>query len=230
MPYKATPPPRRMMAVAKSLKLREQAYTSFTERLLAREIEPGQFVTQRELVGITGMPLGAIRELIPRLEAEGLISTVPQRGIRIAEVDLNLIRDAFQLRMLLEREAAAYFVLHAPDSEMQRLRAAHEAVLQEAGKRITRKLVVRAQATDWDLHDTIIDFMDNAIISGTYRVNSLKIRLIRQKQTRIHESLVIPVMREHLAVITAFESRDPVRAAAALAEHIASARQRAMRL
>ena len=48
------------------LKLRDKAYDSFTERLLSREIKPGQFVSQRELVEITNMPLGAIRELIPR--------------------------------------------------------------------------------------------------------------------------------------------------------------------
>ena len=35
------------------------------------------------------MSLGAIRELIPRLEADGLITTVPQRGMQIAHVDLN---------------------------------------------------------------------------------------------------------------------------------------------
>lgn len=219
-----------MAIAARPLTLREKAYTSFTQRLLAREIRPGQFVTQRELVGITGMSLGAIRELIPRLEAEGLIATVPQRGMQVAEVDLNLIRDAFQFRLFLEREAAAYFVQRAPAAQFERLRAAHEAVLQEAGRRITPRLVARAQATDWDLHDTIIDFLGNNIISSAYRVNSLKIRLIRQKQTRIHSALVVPVMTEHLAIITAFESRDPTRAASAIGEHIADARNRAMRL
>ncbi|HET9763532.1 MAG TPA: GntR family transcriptional regulator, partial [Casimicrobiaceae bacterium] len=126
---------------ARPLNLRDQAYTSFTERLLARAIQPGQLVTQRELVSITGMPLGAIRELIPRLEAEGLVTTVPQRGMRIASVDLNLIRDAFQFRLFLEREVAAYFVQHVTDAELRRLRAAHEAVLEEAGRRVTPKLV-----------------------------------------------------------------------------------------
>jgi len=215
---------------AKPLKLRDQAYSSFTERLLARAIQPGQFVTQRELVTITGMPLGAIRELIPRLEAEGLVTTVPQRGMRIAPVDLGLIRDAFQFRLFLEREAAAYFVQHVTDAELKRLRAAHESVLEEASRRITPKLVSRAQATDWDLHDTIVDFLDNEIISSAYRVNSIKIRLIRQQQTRIDRSLVAPVMEEHLGVIAAFETRDPVRAADAIGEHIANARNRAMRL
>jgi DNA-binding GntR family transcriptional regulator len=215
---------------AKPLKLRDQAYTSFTERLLARAIQPGQFVTQRELVAITGMPLGAIRELVPRLEAEGLVTTVPQRGMRIATVDLNLIRDAFQFRLFLEREAAAYFVQHVTNGELERLRAAHEAVLEDASRRVTPKLVARAQATDWDLHDTIVDFLDNEIISSAYRVNSIKIRLIRQEQTRIDESLVVPVMQEHLGVIKAFETRDPIRAADAIGAHIANARNRAMRL
>ena len=73
------------------LKLREQAYVGYTNSLLAREILPGQFITQRELVEITGLPLGAIRELIPRLEAEGLIKTVPQRGMQVPQVDLNLV-------------------------------------------------------------------------------------------------------------------------------------------
>jgi DNA-binding GntR family transcriptional regulator len=215
---------------AKPLKLRDQAYTSFTERLLARAIQPGQFVTQRELVAITGMPLGAIRELVPRLEAEGLVTTVPQRGMRIATVDLNLIRDAFQFRLFLEREAAAYFVQHVTNGELERLRAAHEAVLEDASRRVTPKLVARAQATDWDLHDTIVDFLDNEIISSAYRVNSIKIRLIRQEQTRIDESLVVPVMQEHLGVIKAFETRDPIRAADAIGAHIVNARNRAMRL
>ena len=60
--------------------LRDQAYVGYTRSLLAAEIKPGQFITQRELVRITGFPLGSIRELVPRLEAEGLIRTVPQRG------------------------------------------------------------------------------------------------------------------------------------------------------
>ena len=64
-------------------------------------------------MALTGQPLGAIRELIPRLEAEGLIVTVPQRGMQVAHVDLNLIRNAFQFRLLMEREAVAAFTRDA---------------------------------------------------------------------------------------------------------------------
>ena len=119
-PLRATAGARRMTTARRApraeTKLRERAYDAFTQHLLRAEIKPGQFVSQRELVALTGQPLGAIRELIPRLEAEGLIVTVPQRGLQILPVDIELIRNAFQFRLILEREAVAAFTQDAPPS------------------------------------------------------------------------------------------------------------------
>jgi DNA-binding GntR family transcriptional regulator len=210
------------------VKLRDQAYQRFTHGLLAREIRAGQFVSQRELVAITGMPLGAIRELIPRLEADGLIRTVPQRGMQVAQVDVELIRNAFEFRLIIEREAAARFAENAPDAELDRLEAAHAAVIAAAAKGVTPALIAKAQATDDGLHATIVDALRNEIVSSAYRVNSIKIRLIRQAETRLDADLVVPVMQEHLKIVAALRSRDPVRAAAAIGEHITAARNRAL--
>lgn len=210
------------------LKLRERAYDSFTRHLLARDVRPGQFVSQRELVALTGLPLGAIRELVPRLEAEGLIKTVPQRGMQVAHVDLNLIRDAFQFRLFIEKEAVALFARSVTDDTLARLRADHERVLARAAREgNTPEIVAEAQAIDWGMHDTIVDALGNQIIAKAYRVNAIKIRLIRQELTRI-DGLVEPVMREHLGILDAIATRDPERAMAALADHIEIARSRAL--
>ena len=208
--------------------LRDQAYLRFTHGLLAREIRAGQFVSQRELAELTGMSLGAIREMIPRLEADGLVRTVPQRGMQIAQVDVNLIRNAFQFRLILEREAAAAFAQSAPAAELERLEQAHKAVTAAAEAGVTPALVARAQATDDGMHAAIVDALGNDIVSDYYRVNSLKIRLIRQALTRIDAALVVPVMEEHLGVIAALRTRDPEHAAAAMADHISRARNRAL--
>lgn len=211
------------------LKLRERAYASFTERLLAREIKPGQFVTQRELMAMTGFPLGAIRELVPRLEAEGLIKTVPQRGMQIAHVDLDLIRNAFQFRLFLEREATALYAQHASDADIAGQRARHEAIIAraEAGEE-GQAFVEEAEDVDRGLHEAIIDHLDNDIVSQAFRVTWLKIRLIRQYETRIQNHILVPVMRDHLKIIAAIETRDPVAAAESMSEHIGNARSRAM--
>ncbi|WP_427024838.1 GntR family transcriptional regulator [Aureimonas ureilytica] len=211
-----------------ALKLRERAYESIIEKLIARDFSPGEFVSQRQLVARTGLPLGAIREIIPRLESEGLLVTVPQRGIQIAHVDLNLIREAFQFRLFLEKEAIGVFTAQASDAAIAALRAEHEAMLALAlARTLTKDEEAEAQAIDWRLHDMFIDALGNSIISMAYRVNSVKLRLIHQERYRI-DGRVVPVMREHLQVIAAIESRDPARATQAIADHIDNARRLAL--
>jgi len=210
--------------------LRVKAYHSFTERLLARDILPGQFVTQRELVEITGMPLGAIRELIPRLEAEGIVKTVPQRGMQVAHVDIDLIRNAFQLRLILEREAFRVFCRTADQAAITRIRDEHLAIAREADKAVTPELLARAQAMDWNFHDLVIDHLGNELISNVYRVNSIKIRIIRGRETRILPDLIQNVVAEHMAIVDALAARDEDATVAALEAHIDSARRRALGL
>jgi DNA-binding GntR family transcriptional regulator len=212
------------------VRLREKAYASFTRHLLARDVRPGQFVSQRELVALTGLPLGAIRELVPRLEAEGLLTTIPQRGIQIAHIDLNLIRDAFQFRLFMEKEAVALFTVSASDALLAELRREHEDALAKGlSGQLTPEIIDEAQAIDWNLHDTIIDSIGNEIIAKAYRVNSIKMRLINQERFRI-DGRVVPVMREHLLILGAIESREPQRAVDALAEHINNARTLALKV
>jgi DNA-binding GntR family transcriptional regulator len=216
-------------------KLREKAYESFTNLLLSGNIRPGQFLSQRELTELTELPLSAIRELIPRLEVEGLIVTIPQRGMQVVHADVKLIRDAFQFRLFLEREAAAVFAQEASDEALAQMRKEHELVLSsfERGSRkgrLSADLIAQAQSVDWKLHNTLIDFLGNAIIASAYRVNLLKLRIFRREQTRLDEAHVIPTMREHLAVLGALATRDPRKAADAIAAHILRARDRALGL
>ncbi|WP_443216899.1 GntR family transcriptional regulator [Rhizobium sp. Root708] len=210
--------------------LREKAYESFTRHLLARDVRPGQFVSQRRLVELTGLTLAAIRELIPRLEAEGLIKTVPQRGLQIAHIDLNLIREAFQLRLFLEKEAVALFTRSASDEAIAKLVGQHRDITDAiANGDASHELEVRAQVVDWGMHDAFIDALGNTIISNAYRVNSIKMRLISQERFRI-DGRVGPVMGEHLKVLEAIERRSAEDAVSNLAAHINHARDRALRI
>jgi DNA-binding GntR family transcriptional regulator len=209
-------------------KLRETAYERFTQTLLAANIRPGQFVSQRELVELMKMPLGAIRELIPRLEADGLIETVPQRGMQVASVDLKMVRNAFQLRMVLERAAARHFIQVAADEVIERLAAAHEAILKRAEKRVDDKLLADAQAVDWSLHDAFVDSLGNEIVSSIYRVNSIKIRLIRLDRVLLTPRALFPAMREHMVIIDALRSRTNRKLEEALDAHLESALRRAI--
>jgi DNA-binding GntR family transcriptional regulator len=220
--------PESDVAEGQSRPMRDLAYRNFTDRLMSRDIRPGQFVSQRELVAMTGMPLGAIRELVPRLEADGLIKTVPKRGMQVAHVDLDLIRNAFQFRLMMEREAVAEFARTAPNDLIADQLRQHLEIAAEAENGVSPTLLQQAQTMDWRLHDLMIDGLGNEIISNAYRINSIKIRLISFERVRMLPELVVSVMTEHLPILEAAARRDVAGAVAAMEAHIASARARAL--
>jgi DNA-binding GntR family transcriptional regulator len=87
-----------------------------------------------------------------------------------------------------------------------------------------------AEAVDLKLHEAIVDHLHNEIVSNAYRVNWIKIKLIRLSETRLYVPMIPQVIGEHLRIIAAVERRDPDEAARAMAAHIETARQRAIKL
>lgn len=210
---------------------RARAYQGFTQQIFNGGIRAGQFISQRELMLLLDMPLGAVREMIPRLEAAGLVKTVPQRGLQVAHVDLKLIRNAFQVRSMLEREAVQQFVRTASDAELAAIEASHRQILDRANAPEAlndRTLFDDAQAVDWGLHDRMVDALGNDIISDQYRVNSLRVRLIKLEHSVITPGRLVPAMQEHLRFIDALRQRNAALALELLEAHISSARNRVM--
>ncbi len=212
------------------MKLSEQAYRAFKTHLYAKDLRPGQFVSQRELVTLTGVPLGPMREALQKLESEGLVEMIPQRGIRLAEANPKLIRDAFGLRVLIETAAARRFAESAPDGDLAALEAAHRDIVARARSGIDEALLDSAQAVDWSLHDTLVACLDNTLIWNTHKANSDRIRLIRLDSGMLTAGNLLDAMDEHLAVIDACRRADADGAAAAIEAHLSTAMRRAMGL
>jgi DNA-binding GntR family transcriptional regulator len=210
------------------MKLRERAYAAFTQQLLDRQLLPGQFVSQRELAAATCMSLASIREMIPRLEAEGLIKAISQRGLQIARIDPNLIHDSFQLREMVELQAIAAFTKNAPDAAIAHQCAQLEAIQRAAEIGITSALLQEAQDADWAMHDAFVAQLENRIIAELHRVNSIRIRMILGERIGLSARRLPVALGEHEAILAAVARRDEAGAVAALAAHLNSSRRRAM--
>jgi DNA-binding GntR family transcriptional regulator len=211
------------------LKLREQAYDAFTQHLLDRRLLPGQFVTQRELADKTAMSLSAIREMIPRLEAEGLIRAISQRGLQIVHIDLQMVVDAFQLREMIETNAVASFVRNASESEIGEHCGRLQGLMEEASSgRITPDLLDRAQRADWAMHDAFVAKLGNRILANVHRVNSIRIRMILQERIGISSERMPIALQQHKEILDAVARRDTDGALKAMRAHLASSRDRAL--
>jgi DNA-binding GntR family transcriptional regulator len=210
------------------MNLRDHAYHAFTAHLLDRRLAPGQFVTQRELSELTGMPLGAIREMIPRLEAEGLLRTIAQRGLQVTNLDLAMVREAFHLREIIEVAAIRHFAQFAPFDSIVMMRRNLQRIRQAAEQGVTPALLADAQAVDWGFHDSIIDFLGNRLLADIHRVNAIRIRMIMYDWVTLSRQTLPPALAEHEAVIDALERRDQAGAAETLRAHLDSAKRRGL--
>jgi DNA-binding GntR family transcriptional regulator len=74
----------------------------------------------------------------------------------------------------------------------------------------------------------MVDTLGNELISQTYRINSLRVRLIHLERSTLSADILLPAMQEHLALIGALRSRDAQAVAASLAHHLQSAHERVL--
>jgi DNA-binding GntR family transcriptional regulator len=213
-------------------KLSQIAYRRFKEALFERRITVGSIASQAELVEITGVPISPLREALQVLEAEGLIQILPRTGIRIVKPDLALVRNAFQLRAMLEVPAVRRAAEAMPRARLQSFLQAHQDLLARTpGLEVTPEVADEANEVDVGLHAGVIGFMTNPLLERAYGQVQDHLRLVRLDQAYMYSAAAIArTMQEHIAIIRACLARDPDTAAAALEHHFVKAMQRALGL
>ncbi|MTH62173.1 GntR family transcriptional regulator [Paracoccus litorisediminis] len=208
--------------------VKEVAYEMFREALFDGRLRPGQFVSQRELVDLLGLSIGALRELLPRLQAEHLLIVMPQRGIQITQIDLQMVRDAFQLRMALEREAVLTAVRRMPDAVLLEQRALHQSILDEVVNQPSPDMFERGQRVDDGFHRLLVEATQNDLIIQIYAANAVRMRLIKLDRVTLSQHVLPFAFADHFAIIDAVIARDPQKAVEAMEQHIVNARERAI--
>ncbi|WP_143663715.1 GntR family transcriptional regulator, partial [Streptomyces sp. NRRL B-24085] len=74
--------------------LRDQAYASIRDAIVAGEIEPGAVVRDADLAERLGLSRAPVREAFARLVDEGLLESKPQSYTRVTQVVAAEVRDA----------------------------------------------------------------------------------------------------------------------------------------
>lgn len=206
------------------------AYDRFQQALLEERLKPGQVVTQRLLVSLLDLSTGALRELLPRLQAEGLLTVLPQRGIQITVIDLPMIRDAFQMRMAMEREAVIVATNSWPQKTIDQQISIHQDIVERQAESPSQTLLDEGQEVDTGFHKSLIEFTKNKLLIQAYDIVSIRIRLINLERIRLSDAVLPDAFREHLAILNAINKRDQAAAVEQMDNHIRNARMRATTL
>jgi DNA-binding GntR family transcriptional regulator len=101
--------------------LREQVAGMLRSAITDMTLAPGERITERQLVELTGVSRATVREALRQLAAEGILTAVPQRGVIVAAPTKQEARELYEVRAVLEGLAGRLCARRASDADLRLL-------------------------------------------------------------------------------------------------------------
>src|SRR5919199_1225673 len=86
--------------------LRERARAGIREAIASGELQPGDQIVETAMAAKIGVSRSPVREALRRLEQQGLVEAIPNRGTFVAALDEADVEEIVLLRGALEGLAA----------------------------------------------------------------------------------------------------------------------------
>jgi DNA-binding GntR family transcriptional regulator len=189
-------------APAESRSLGEDAYAEIKRRILSNEYHGGFQILEDALCEELGMSRTPLKEALVRLQNEGLVETLPRRGMRVLPLTARDIADIYEVLQSLELLAARSLAAN-PDNAAQVKRLQAEV---DGMKRALESDDVDAWAVaDERFHRLLVDESGNPRLASAartlldqsqrFRMFTLRLREKPVGSTRSHEQLVAAIRR-----------------------------------
>ncbi|ARC38772.1 GntR family transcriptional regulator (plasmid) [Paracoccus yeei] len=177
------------------------------------ELRPGHRLRETELAARLGISRTPVREALHRLHAMGLATPGRQRGLIIAHMSYDQLRQLFAVREGLEGMATRLAASHASFAEIALLR---EMVAEDRRTADRERLVQRNKL----LHRQIVQASHNDYMIEA--LNNLSVHLsLLPGSTYATPSRILTAQAEHEAIVEAIAARDGEGAERAARTHIA---------
>src|SRR5215813_6435109 len=101
--------------------LRGLALEKMRDAILDFRLRPGERLVERTLCERLGVSRTVVREVLRHLEAEGLVESIPQQGPAVARPDPARAAQIYEIRALLEADAARACAQRVTPADVKRL-------------------------------------------------------------------------------------------------------------
>ncbi|MFF8817517.1 GntR family transcriptional regulator [Leucobacter sp. NPDC015123] len=214
-----TAPPPQLPGFGSALQIRgvvDAVAAQLREAIFAGTLPPGAAVTEALVASEFGIARPSAKAAIEKVTAEGLLQRTANRSARVLTIDTEDVHDIYQARRRLESAALRDLAstLHAPErarianEHIRALRAEHPSEIIDH---------------DLEFHLAIIDALDSARMSASYRRILSEVRLcMAQVQGRqlLHPDLIGD---EHSRILAALQLGDAESACEHLTTHLGRA-------
>ncbi len=181
--------------------LGSQVYDILKEMIVNHRFQPGVRLNVDQLakqIGVSRTPVG---EAVQRLIQEGLLKSIPNRGVFMAELTPKRAIELYTVRGVLEGLAARLAVQNLSDETIEKMTKNLEA----QHKVIHKKDLIAYSKLSFDFHKMVTDLCDNEILLEMLESIRNKMRPL----TMHVEPLLPRLYEEHREIIETIKTRDP---------------------
>lgn len=193
-------------------------YTTLREGILSCRLAPGTRISVAELADRMGVSRTPVRDALQRLEAEGLIVTVPRSQTRVADLSMTELDELYGIRILLEGPATEQAAANITDAQLEELRR----IVREAEALLTAGDRETFAAHNTAFHTVIYDAVPNRQLR----------QLLKDLRSRAQRYIVaftwVPgrdreILEDHKRIIEALASRDTALCRRLMEDHVRAA-------
>jgi GntR family transcriptional regulator, trigonelline degradation regulator len=191
------------LSVVTAPSLRERVTARLRDAIAAGEFRPGARLIERELCEMLDVSRTSLREALRELEAEGLITSIPNRGPIVAKISVETAESIYQVRGALEALAARLFTKRASSDQIKALTKAVEG-LEEAFNSPDQTLMTSRKN---EFYRVLLEGAQNEVITTTLR--TIRLRIAQLRGTSLMEpGRAKDSMEEYRELVNAIKARD----------------------
>jgi len=199
------------MAKLVPVNLSERAYFRIKKMISDYRFSPGSRLNVEQLARDLGTSRTPVWEAVRRLEQEGLVKNIPNRGVFLVELTREIAIELYTVREVLEGMAARLSVRRISEKALAKM----ERLLREQERIVAKEDLVAYSKSDFEFHACIYAACGNTILREMLESIKEKARPIAMHITPILTEL----FNDHEMIVRALRLRDPLLAEVAFREH-----------
>jgi DNA-binding GntR family transcriptional regulator len=199
------------MVKTKRERLSSKVYAALKDMIVDYRFQPGVRLKVEELTKELGVSRPPVLEAIRRLEQEGLLKYIPNRGVFMVKMTLEKSFELFQVRGALERLVGKLAAENIDNGAITKMAKCLEAQL----KVVEKGDLHGYSQLDFDFHSMIYNITRNSFLEEL--LDSIKANM---RPFDIHlKPILTQLYQGHMKIFEALRSKNPEAAEKAFAEH-----------
>lgn len=182
----------------------------------------GEKIVEAKLAEELGVSRTPVREALKQLELDGLVESIPNRGVIVKGITEQDIADIYTIRIAIEGIAANWSVRRISDEEIAMLKEVYELMEFYTARGDTDKTF----ELNTKFHEIIYRATRSRYMEHVLKDFQMFIKSTRSKSLKT-EGRLEEALGEHKAVLDAFLAHDPDAAISAVLAHVNNSRKNA---